>query len=173
MDLHNYKENGTVFKRTAVRAIIRRGTSYLIIHGKFGDYKFPGGGMKSGESLKATLIREVQEETGFHVIAESIGTTAFLVHEKRKGNPDDLLEMDSYYYLCDIMDKAGSRNLDDYEKEYDYQVEWLPLKTLIDKNESALNNDKIPWVQRELLVMKELLQSEAENDSVYSNGSIL
>ena len=161
LDLKDYKEGGTVFRREAVRGVIRRGNRYLVIHGKYGDYKFPGGGRKRGESLTDTLCREVQEETGYKVIIQSIGDY-FLVHEKRKGDPDDLLEMDSRYYFCEVEETVYERNLDDYEKEYEYQAEWLPLEETTQKNESAEQYEKIPWVIRETLVMKEVLKAEKD-----------
>lgn len=155
LDLKDYIENGTVFKRKAVRGIIKHGDKYLVIYGKYGDYKFPGGGMKKGEELQDTLIREVQEETGFRVNTDSIADY-ILVHEKRKGDPDDLMEMDSWYYFCDVEETVYERNLDDYEKEYDYKVAWLPLTDIIQKNESVENYEKIPWIVRETMVMREL-----------------
>ena len=81
-----------------------------------------------------TLVREVQEETGYQIRTENIGDY-ILVHEKRKGDPDDLMEMDSWYYFCDVTENAGERALDDYEKEYDYQVQWMRLDDIIKKNE--------------------------------------
>ena len=50
LDLKDYREGGTVFKRQAVRGIIRHKDRYLVIHGKYGDYKFPGGGRKRGRN---------------------------------------------------------------------------------------------------------------------------
>lgn len=160
LDLKDYREGGTVFKRQAVRGIVRHKDKYLVIHGKYGDYKFPGGGRNRGEELLDTLIREVQEETGYKVTADSV-TDYILVHEKRKGNPDDLLEMDSWYYFCDVEETAGDRNLDDYEKEYDYQVAWLSLPEILRKNEAVEHYEKIPWVVRETMVMQELLKMNA------------
>lgn len=160
LDLKDYREGGTVFKRQAVRGIIRHKDRYLVIHGKYGDYKFPGGGRKRGEELLDTLIREVQEETGYRVVADSV-TDYILVHEKRKGDPDDLLEMDSWYYFCDVEETAGKRNLDDYEKEYDYQVAWMSLPEIIRKNETVEQYEKIPWIVRETMVMNELLKMNA------------
>lgn len=155
LDLKNYITGGTVFRRKAVRGIIKHGDLYLIIHGKYGDYKFPGGGMKKGETLTDTLVREVQEETGYQICSESIGDY-ILVHEKRKGDPDDLMEMDSWYYFCDVTEIAGERDLDDYEKEYDYQVQWMRLDDIIKKNEEVSDVEHIPWVERELMVMREV-----------------
>lgn len=164
LDLKNYIENGSVFKRTAVRGLICKNGKYLVIHSKkHGDYKFPGGGMKSGESLNDTLIREVREETGFRVIAESISTDGIFVHEKHKGNPEDLMDMKSYYFYCDIYDELGETELDDYEKEEAYQVEWRTLKEIININEAISNTEETPWIARETMVMKELEGCNNEN----------
>ena len=165
LDLQDYQEGGTVFKRKAVRGIVRRGEKYLVIHGKYGDYKFPGGGMKEGEELQDTLIREVQEETGFKVIPGSI-KDYLLVHEKRRGEPEDLLEMDSWYYFCQVEENAGERCLDEYEQEYDYQVSWMALPEIIQKNESVDNFTHIPWVVRETLVMRKLYQMRVTPASI-------
>lgn len=155
LDLEDYNEGGTVYKRKAARGIIKRHDRYLVIYGKHGDYKFPGGGMEEGEELLDTLIREVQEETGYKVIAESIAG-CILVHEKRKGEPEDLLDMDSWYYFCDVSKTVYERDLDDYEKEYNYQVAWLPLMDIIRQNEAVQDYEKTPWVVRETMVMREV-----------------
>ena len=34
LDLKDYKEGGSVFRRRAVRGIIKQGEKYLVIHGK-------------------------------------------------------------------------------------------------------------------------------------------
>lgn len=159
LDLKDYTEGGTVFRRKAVRGIVKQGEKYLVIYSKYGDYKFPGGGMEDGEELQDTLIREVQEETGFRVTAESIADY-LLVHEKRKGAPEDLMEMDSWYYFCEVQETVYERNLDDYEKEYDYQAAWLPLSEVIRRNEAITDYEKIPWVVRETMVMREVWEMQ-------------
>lgn len=155
IDLKDYSKEETFFKRTAARGIILIDGKYLLIHGKYGDYKFPGGGMEKGEGIEQTLAREVSEETGFIVKDDSI-QKAFLVHEKRKGEKEDLMLMDSYYFYCDVNSVVGKRNLDDYEKEYNYQVCFLTLEEAIQKNKSVKNIENIPWIRRDTLVMEEL-----------------
>lgn len=57
--------------------------------------------------------------------------------------------------------------MDDYEKEYDYQAAWLPLPDVIRKNESVEHYEKIPWIVRETMVMRELQKmSEMQNISI-------
>lgn len=159
IDLHDYIEGGSVYKRTAVRGIIQKDKKYLLIYSKYGDHKFPGGGLKQGESFEETLLREVQEETGYMVKKESIWE-GILVKEKRKGDPEDSLKMDSYYFFCDVFETIGDRNLDDYEAEYDYKVSWMTLEEAIKNNESVKDYENIPWIKRETMVMKNLLEDE-------------
>lgn len=156
IDLKNYDKNGTVFHRTAARAIISDGNNYLLIYSKYGDYKFPGGGMKEGETLEDTLIREVQEETGYRVLKDSIKKYGKVL-ERRKGKYDDILEMESHYFRCEIERYTGHRNLDDYEKEYNYQICWMTLGEAIEKNRNIIGLENCPWVDRETKVMECLL----------------
>lgn len=56
IDLKNYKTGGSIHKRTAVRGIVEKDGKFLIIHSKYGDYKFPGGGMEGNETHEETLL---------------------------------------------------------------------------------------------------------------------
>ncbi len=158
IDLDNYIKGGSVFRRKAARGVVRRGDRYLMIYGKYGDYNFPGGGVKQGESLEEALVREVKEETGYRVILQSI-QKFMCVHEKRKGDIDDRLEMDSYYYLCQVEDGVEERCLDEYEEKYEYEAGWITLDEAIEKNERVKDYETIPWVIRETMVMKELWEN--------------
>lgn len=156
LDLKNYKDGGTIFKRTAVRGIIKRDGKYLFIKSKYGDHKFPGGGQEKGESLKQTLIREVKEETGFDIIKGSI-KDGYLVHEKRKGDKEDILVMDSYYFFCEVGEIQGDTNLDDYEKEYGYKVVWEDIIDVYSANMCINDYKLMPWAGRETAVLKEII----------------
>lgn len=155
LDLKDYDDLCTVFKRTAARAIVKRGDQYLLIYSKYGDYKFPGGGLKEGETLEETMIREVKEETGYHVMPDTIHYYGKVL-ERRKGEKGDILKMNSYYYFCGVEIDAGDRKLDEYEEEYDYQVVWMPLTDAIERNKMVTDFDTCPWVIRELKVMETL-----------------
>lgn len=159
LDLKNYEKVDTIFRRSAARAIVKRGNEYLLIHSKYGDYKFPGGGVEKGESLEDAMIREVQEETGFQVLKETVNFYGKVL-ERRKGNPDDIMEMDSHYFFGAVKENILDRNLDEYEEEYDYQVIWLPLSEAIAKNKEMVNFEACPWVIREIKVMETLLNDD-------------
>lgn len=157
-------DDGSFMGRTAVRGIICQNGKYLVILGKQGDCKFPGGGMEQGEFLFGTLTREVLEETGCHVNPDSI-REGFLVHEKTNRQSEEVLVMDSYYYFCEVTgvresneaaDASGYAIEDFYEKEPGSKVCWLSLTDMIARNENVKDLSKAPWVVRELLVMREL-----------------
>jgi 8-oxo-dGTP pyrophosphatase MutT (NUDIX family) len=98
LDLKNYDKTDTIYERTAARALIRRGTEYLFVYSIYGDCKFSGGGVEIGESIQDVLVREVQEETGFRVLDDTISLYG-TVSERRKGYLKDILEMDSHYFF--------------------------------------------------------------------------
>lgn len=156
LDWKNYRKEGAVFKRTAARAIITNGDKYLMIFTKNEYYMFPGGGMEKGEKIEDALVREVQEEAGYYVIFESIKKCG-TVSERRKGKIDDILEMDSHYFFCEVGPEVSDKNLDEYEEEDNYQTVWMTLHEAIEKNKQVANYDKCPWIIRDTKVMEYLL----------------
>ena len=156
IDMNNYTKTDTIFNRVAARGIIHHEDKYLLIFSRYGDYKFPGGGVEKGEELTDTLIREVHEETGYNVIADSIVKFGKVL-EKRAGMKEDLMIMESYYFTCDVTEDAGARDLDDYEAEYDYQVVWTTLEEAIARNRKVTDLETCPWVVRDTKVMEEIL----------------
>ncbi len=163
IDLNNYEVTDSFYQRTAARGVICKDGRYLFIHGRYKDVKFPGGGMEQGESLVQTLIREVAEETGYRVIPESIEEWGD-VEEKRKGQYQDLMIMDSHYFFCQVEETAGATNLDDYEKDYEYKAEWLTLEEALEDNRQVTDYDACPWVIRDTRVIEELINMKQVNN---------
>ena len=154
IDLKDYRENGTVYHRTAVRGIIQHGEKLLLIAGKYGDCKFPGGGVKTGETLEEALNREIREETGFTLSPDSLRKWGE-VTERRKGITADMTEMVSHYFFCELTETAPvGQELDPYEREYDYAPVWLTLEEAIQKDRLALGQTEVPWVTRDLAVLQ-------------------
>lgn len=164
-------DDGSFMGRTAVRGIICQSGKYLVIPGKQGDCKFPGGGMEQGEFRFGTLTREVLEETGRFVKPDSI-REGFLVHEKTVRQGEEVPVMDSYYYFCEVAGGAEhmleeaceSADTPELSGEASCKAEpkpeqgacWLPLSDMIARNENVREPSRAPWVVRELLVMREL-----------------
>lgn len=160
LDDNNYLKDDKLFKRTAVRAIIKKDDQYLMIQSLlYKDIKFPGGGQESNESDIDTLYREVLEETGLTIVKESVKPYGMIV-EKRKStfNENELFYMESKYYICEVYDHIEKQSLSDYEITYDYQVIHISLEEAIKQNSSLLYKDikDIPWVKRELVMLKHL-----------------
>lgn len=164
VDFKNYDCEETIFKRTASRAIISDGEKYLMITSKYGDYKFPGGGQERGEELVDTLIREMQEETGYIVIKDTIEKYGKVRERRKKKN--NVMEMDSYYYFCEVQSEAGERNLDEYEEEYEYQNVWITLQEALEKNKQITDFDACPWIIREIKVMERLINEQYFDRSI-------
>lgn len=158
IDRKDYKPDGSRFQRVAARGIIRRNGKYAMIHSKkYGEYKFPGGGRKQGEALKDTLVREVQEETGLQVKRETIKYLG-RAEELRKGMTDDICEMTSHYFFCEVEEHAGKQKLDEYEQEYGYELEFVSLQAAIENNEKIHDTVRIPWIDRDTAIMRKLAE---------------
>lgn len=149
-------ENGTVYKRSAARAVILRDGLLLMIHTNRGDYKFPGGGVEPGEDLEAALRREVLEETGRSLLGSPEYAAVF--HERRPSQTADILEMDSHYFLCQAGESELPLKLDDYEAEEQFAPVWTTPAEALRTNRS-LDLEANPWLQREVMVLEALIEA--------------
>lgn len=144
--------------RKAVRAVVVHRNKLLLISTNRGDYKFPGGGIEHGESHSEALVREVLEETGYHVnkVHELLGVTS----ERRPDIYDStkIFEMVSYYYRCDIGNVQEPQTLCGYEIELEMAPVWLSIQEALAENQQVIakNDDVNPWLERESYVMREL-----------------
>ncbi len=161
VDKKDYPADAGVFTRTAVRGLITQGEKYAMIHSKYGEYKFPGGGMKKQETYEDTLIREVAEETGLVVLPDSIKYLGY-VEEIRNGTEGDILKMTSHYYQCQVGSQSVERKLDAYEAEYEYRLEWITLAEAIKNNEMIHNTTRIPWTVRDTRMMQYLMTTTSK-----------
>lgn len=157
--------NIQITTRQAVRAVILKNGKILMVHTKKGDYKFPGGGVKKQEELKAALKREVAEETGYivKVIGERLGT--IIQRNINQFNAKGIFEMTSHYYYCDVKDIPESQHLEKYEEDQEFEPVWISLGDAIQRNEMILQGDKEninPWVYRETLALKRLKENGIE-----------
>lgn len=149
-------ESGSVFHRVAARGIIAREDKLLFIHTRKGGYKFPGGGVEPEENIEHALAREILEEAG-RVITGNPQLFA-RVHERRKGRDADILDMVSHYFLCQISAAAVPQRLSGEELEEEYQPVWAGLEEALAADmELVAKLGFAPWVQRDIPVMKALL----------------
>lgn len=160
-DLQNYNPDGKTDKRIAARGIAHRDGKYLMVTGNNGAFRFPGGGVEDGESLADAMCREVKEESGYFVMPETAREWA-VVRERRKGLIADILEMDSYYFLCEISGAGGEQLLDEGEAEDGLRPVWMDLEEALAANRRLEESGvTAPWparLLRKIKVMERLLQ---------------
>ena len=143
---------------TVSSIIIKDGKLAMIHSLKYDYYKFPGGGIKNGEEKENALVREVLEEAGLCVKPESIKEFG-MVHRIQKGDVEDVFIQDNFYYFCDVADRIQRQNLDGYEADEKFTLEFADAKRIIGTNAGCTNPkvDKI-ILQRENRVTEILVE---------------
>lgn len=152
-------ENKHIKVREAVRAIVIRDGHILMVHSNKGDFKFPGGGVESGETHVEALIREVLEETGYvdTIVGEKFGV--FFERREDIFNQDILFEMNSHYYLCECIGETVAQQLEGYEIEQGFTAKWITVEEAISQNECAQKlSGYNGWIERETYVLQEILK---------------
>lgn len=160
LDTKDYDPDSAAFVRPSVRAIIIKDGTVAMVHSlKYDYYKFPGGGMEPGESQLDALIRETREEAGLIVIPNSIQEYGY-VHRVKKSDPDTIYGrfiQDNFYYLCSAEDAVRSQELDDYEAEEHFTLEYVLPESAIRINRTVDHGPKDQlMLEREALVLEHL-----------------
>lgn len=150
------------FVRNSARSIIIRDGKIAMIHSlKYDYYKFPGGGIENGENPVEAMIRETREEAGLVVKPETVKEYGY-VHRIQRSDMDssECFVQDNYYYLCKAEPEAVRQNLDAYEAQETYTLEYVTPLMAIQKNRSVGASPYNPMMfEREARVL-ELLMSE-------------
>lgn len=150
--------------REAVRAVIIKDGKLLMVHSNKGDYKFPGGGINSGENHEEALKREIREETGYIVSDVQSKLGIIVSRNLDEYEKDSVFEMRSNYYLCGAPKEQSHQQLDEYEAAQEFCPVWISIEEAIRLNEELLKDeskDKNFWVQRETMVLKTLKEAKA------------
>ena len=162
IDTKDYDPNGVAFVRHSARCIhIKNGLVAMVHSLRYDYYKFPGGGIEKGESAEHAMIRETREEAGLVVIPGSVKEYGY-VHRIQKSDHEDeeYFVQDNYYYLCDVEEGIEAQELDDYEADEKFTLEYVePDKAVfINRNVDHGPKDQI-MLEREARVL-ELLKEE-------------
>lgn len=161
IDAKDYKEGGKIFERPSVRAIILRdGKVGMVYSQKYDYYKFPGGGIESGEDHISALVRETLEEVGLCVIRDSVREFGY-VHRLQFDytGTADIFVQDNYYYLCEVEDRAGEQSLDGYEADERFTLRFVSPAYAIATNRGCDHGPKDPrMIERESRVLEILSQ---------------
>ena len=140
MDKKDYGKCTHSFVRNSARSIIIRDKKAAMVHSaKYNYYKFPGGGIENGENPVDAMIRETREESGLVVLPDTVKEYGY-VHRIQSSDWDETecFIQDNYYYLCKTADEAVSQELDGYEAEESYTLEYVEPAVAIRKNRRAM-----------------------------------
>ena len=163
MDGGDHADGTHTFVRDSSRAIIIADGRIAMMHSlKYGYYKLPGGGVEKGEDPVAALIRETREEAGLIIKPETIREYGY-VHRVHKSFSDETerFVQDNYYYLCEAEEDVLPQQLDDYEADEGFTLEFIgPDEAAAQNVRSSAENpfDRI-MLERENRVL-ELLKNE-------------
>ncbi|MBK9741266.1 MAG: NUDIX domain-containing protein [Actinobacteria bacterium] len=151
---------GQVIKRAAVKGVIRSGEGLLMIHSPtIGDYKFPGGGRRDGETDELALAREVGEECGRALNGFGELLVTVVEHRQDAFEPGARFEMESRYYACTVSDRRGDLVLDEYEATLGLTPVTVPADIALRANEAVMRTDHPPaWTARETQVLRWLTE---------------
>ena len=162
IDKKDYGQCTHIYTRNSARSIIIRNGRVAMVHSmKYDYYKFPGGGIEENENPVDAMIRETREEAGLIVVPESVKEYG-LVHRIQRSDKDhtECFVQDNYYYLCEAKGEPVSQELDNYEAEERYRLEFIDPETAIARNRSVRESPYNRMMfEREARVL-ELLQAE-------------
>ncbi|MEA4831634.1 MAG: NUDIX domain-containing protein [Oscillospiraceae bacterium] len=177
-DKGDYNPDAPRLVRNAVRAVIRRGDKLLLIKSEAeGYYKLPGGGIEREEDHLDALIREVDEETGYSVVADTVKPLGLIREIRRSLYDSDTFEQNSYIYTCEISGSAGKTHMTDNEKRRRYIPGYFDISEAFNADKEISERSDTDFLLREMYVFKMLMKSDkytkGKNKSGDNIGAIL
>lgn len=156
----NETPNGNILIRPSARSIIIKDHKIAMVHSiKYNYYKFPGGGLEQNETLEEAVIRETLEEAGLIIERTTIQEYGYVHRVEKCQNEDyEFFVQDNYYYLCKVKEEKAIQNLDDYESEEQFTLEFIDPIKAIDINMNCEHGPKsVLMIHREAKVLQLLI----------------
>lgn len=153
-DSKNYEGTIKLYEKYGVRGIIIQNGKLAMQCSANGEYKIPGGGMEQGEKLLDTLVREVREETGLLVKAETVLELGEMKEVRR-----DIFDKKqkyichSYFYYCEVEAETVPLQLTESEMRKGYHFVWATPEEIIEANEKL---GKDAWISRDTAFIRML-----------------
>ncbi|CCV65001.1 NUDIX hydrolase [Alteracholeplasma palmae J233] len=142
--------------RSAVRAVILRGTKILVLKSDNEEVKLPGGGVEVNETAYDALRREIKEETGYNISKYKV-FGVITVTAPSQDNKSVLFSMKSDYFLVEVENKKGQTSLQGYEIDLNFKAEFIEINDAIKINEKAIKNNNLNEIaHRELIALYEV-----------------
>lgn len=159
-DAGDYQDTVSVYEKYSVRGIICREGKLAMQCSREGEYKIPGGGLEKGEDFTRALVREILEETGLHVIEESILELGE-IREIRKDlfNPRKKYICHSMFFYCETGERQEELQLTTSERAKGYEMKWATPQAIYERNASI---GKDPWIIRDTAFIKMLVDGKVK-----------
>ncbi|WP_368564669.1 NUDIX hydrolase [Pseudoxanthomonas sp. UTMC 1351] len=131
--------DGNVLRRHAVRGIVTRGSSILLLYTeRYNDFSFPGGGLDPGEDRVAGLAREMQEETGARNV-KVVAEYGYIEEFRPFWKPEfDLMHMTSHFFSCEIDQDLGEIQMESYELDNGMRPVWVDIGEAVAHNKAVM-----------------------------------
>lgn len=167
LDANNYDAAMDEMQRVAVRGIVLQDDCVLLIEGKKGELKFPGGGLEAGEDDRQALLREMMEETGYAVRPDSLQPFGEVEEKRRSVHVEErkIYHQLSRYYFCAITGVQRPCSYTDHEKRFGFHPVWLPLEQSLAQYERNRKNPAHTWwtwQERDSRVLRLVKEAVAE-----------
>ena len=119
-------------RRGEILFALRRPSGEVLLHTKHnyppGVFRIPGGGIKWGEPVRASLVREVFEETQLGVEEEQfLGILTYEFHPRDGGAGKLVIPFVSYIF---VVPEVEGEPVPEDESEGISAFKWVPFKTL-------------------------------------------
>ena len=112
------------------RGVIINSNNEVLMGSMDNVYQFPGGHLEGSETLEECLIREIKEETGIELNNYDIKPFFKTVYyTKNYHNSGKNRKNEIYFYIIktDKVYNMDNSNLDDWEREGNYELRVMPL----------------------------------------------
>lgn len=163
IDEKNYDESLPEIKRVAVRGIIWIDEKIVFIESKSGELKIPGGGQEENETDLQTLVREVQEETGYVVKPESVKPFGQIVERRMASYEPMIWNQTNRIYFCEVEETQVDCNYSQHEKELGYKLVCYTVEEALEHNRKYFaENGEEPEKDREYLILKMMKELTAD-----------
>ena len=161
LDYKNYTEELPVYEKNTVRAIIMKDGKLAMQQSRTGEYKILGGVVEEGESHLTTILREVEEEAGMFVKADSLREIG-VVEEKRLDvfHKNRIYHCLTYFYGCDVEDGVVPLKLTDSEVAKGYKLAWATPQQIVETNRALI---KEKWKLRDTEFVNLLLEGKVHD----------
>lgn len=163
IDEKNYDPTLPEINRIAVRGIFSINGKLVFIKSDEGELKIPGGGMEENESDLQTLIREVQEETGYIVKPDSVTAFGEIIERRMAKYEPMIWNQINRLYFCKVEEIQTQCNYSDHEKELGYKLVYKTIDEALEYNKQYLEKiGEKPENEREYQILELIKKSDIQ-----------